>query len=70
MQITQGLELATSLEMLATNVSQRLLETLRLEETCVFLRDAQGDFSVIQAAFPLGMDNPPVTSYPILPAAV
>lgn len=67
MQITQGLELATSLEMLATNVSQRLLETLRLEETCVFLRDAQGDFSVIQAAFPRGMANPPATSYPILP---
>ncbi len=66
-QITQGLELATSLEMLATSVSQRLLETLRLEETCVFLRDAQGDFSVIQAAFPPGMSHPPSSSYPILP---
>ncbi|OGO28587.1 MAG: hypothetical protein A2Z16_07615 [Chloroflexi bacterium RBG_16_54_18] len=66
-QITQGLELATSLEMLATSVSQRLLETLRLEETCVFLRDAQGDFSVIQAAFPPGLSHPPSNSYPILP---
>ncbi len=66
-QITQGLELATSLEMLATSVSQRLLETLRLEETCVFLRDAQGDFSVIQAAFPPGLSHPPSSSYPILP---
>jgi GAF domain-containing protein len=67
MQITQGLELATSLEMLASSVSQRLLETLRLEETCVFLRDAQGDFSVIQVAFPPGMSHPPSSSYPILP---
>jgi GAF domain-containing protein len=66
-QITQGLELATSLEMLATSVSQRLLDTLRLEETCVFLRDAQGDFSVIQAAFPPGLSHPPSSSYPILP---
>lgn len=66
-QITQGLELATSLEMLATNVGQRLVDTLRLEEACVFMRDIQGDFSVIQAAFPPGVVHPPSAEYPILP---
>jgi two-component system NtrC family sensor kinase len=66
-QITQGLEQAATLEALAKMVSERLVNTLRLQETCVFLRDVEGDFSIIHAAFPPGSVNPPVVAYPILP---
>lgn len=49
-QITQGLEQITDLRSLAETVSQRLITTLRLEDACVFLRDIEGDFSVIEVA--------------------
>ncbi len=47
-QITQGLEQVTDLKVLARVISERLVSTLRLQETCVFLRDINGDFSVIE----------------------
>ncbi len=47
-QITQGLEQITDLRVLARTISERLVFTLRLQETCVFLRDVNGDFSVIE----------------------
>ncbi|MDD5467470.1 MAG: ATP-binding protein, partial [Anaerolineales bacterium] len=49
-QITQGLEKITDLRLLAETVSERLVRTLRLEDTCVFLSDIQGDFSIIDVA--------------------
>jgi len=45
--ITQGLEQITDLTGLAGAVCNRLLDTIRLEEACVFLADLDGDFSVI-----------------------
>jgi PAS domain S-box-containing protein len=47
-QITQGLEQITDLRVLARTICERLVFTLRLQETCVFLRDVKGDFSVIE----------------------
>lgn len=49
-QITQGLEQITDLETLATTVSDRLVRTIRLEETCVFLSDINGDFTILAVA--------------------
>jgi PAS domain S-box-containing protein len=49
-QITQGLEQVTNLNALAETVSDRLVQTLRLEESCVFLVDLEGSFSIIQVA--------------------
>jgi len=49
-QITWGLEQITDLHFLAETVSERLVKTLRLEDTCVFLCDNSGDFSVIEVA--------------------
>jgi len=49
--ITQGLEQITDLHKLAETICERLLDTIRLEEACVFLADLDGDFSVI-AVYP------------------
>lgn len=49
-QITQGLEKITDLRLLAETMSERLVRTLRLEDTCVFLSDIHGDFSIIDVA--------------------
>ncbi len=61
-QITQGLEQITNLNAMAETVSDRLVKTLRLEESCVFLVDLEGSFSIIQVA-----PRPPVDgrSYPL-----
>ena len=48
-QITQDLNQFTDLAMLAANIRERLAKTLRLEEVWVFLRDPEGEFTVIQA---------------------
>jgi PAS domain S-box-containing protein len=45
--ITQGLEQITDLQMLSDATSERLINSIRLEEACVFLADLEGDFSVI-----------------------
>jgi len=65
--ITQGLEQITNLHTLAETVSERMLNTIRLEEVCVFLADLEGDFSVIAVS-----PNPPIgekkrTTYAPLP---
>lgn len=49
-EITQGLEQVTDLNVLAKTVGERLRKTLRLEDVCIFLRDLEGDFSVIQTS--------------------
>lgn len=61
-QITQGLEQITNLNAMAETVSDRLVKTLRLEESCVFLVDLEGGFSIIQVA-----PRPPIDgrTYPL-----
>jgi len=48
--ITQGLEQITDLQELAKIISNRLVRILQLEESILFLRDLEGDFSVIEVA--------------------
>jgi len=66
-QITQELEQITDLHPLADKVSERLVKTLRLEDTCVFLRDVEGEFSVIEVAPHNQLDNPNPLSFSVLP---
>lgn len=56
-QITQGLEQTTELQPLAKMVSDRLVRTLHLQDACVFVRDQNGDFTVIDVAPHLGVDT-------------
>lgn len=66
-QITQELEQITDLNPLAGKVSERLVKTLRLEDTCVFLRDVDGEFSVIEVAPHDIKDSPNPLSFSVLP---
>jgi two-component system NtrC family sensor kinase len=66
-QITQGLEQITDLETLATTVSERLVRTIRLEESCVFLSDINGDFSILAVAPKPGMNDGTHMSFIPLP---
>jgi len=66
-QITWGLEQITDLHFLAETVSERLVKTLRLEDTCVFLCDNNGDFSVIEVAPHNLSGDKPRLQLPILP---
>jgi PAS domain S-box-containing protein len=49
-EITQGLEQVTELHALARSIGDRLVRTLRLEDACIFLRDLDGDFSILDVA--------------------
>ena len=66
-QVTQGLDQVTELRPLALKVSDRLARTLRLEEACVFLRDEDGDFSVIEVAPQEGLLDKDHVVFPPLP---
>jgi PAS domain S-box-containing protein len=66
-QITWGLEQTTDLHFLAETVSERLVRTLRLEDTCVFLCDNNGDFSVIEVAPHINVTNRAKPQMPVLP---
>ena len=66
-QITQGLEQITDLQELAKQISERLVKTLRLEDTCAFLRDHQGEFSVIDVCPRRDAFQKPSLSFPLLP---
>ncbi|MFC2043435.1 ATP-binding protein [Chloroflexota bacterium] len=66
-EMTQGLEQITEFRALAKTISARLVETFRLEETCVFLRDLDGDFSVIEVYPRSGLGNSKMAAYPVLP---
>ena len=66
-QISQGLEQITELKELAETVSERLVNTLQLEDTCVFLRDFDGDFSVIEVAPQESIQKNGSLSFPVLP---
>lgn len=66
-EITQNLEQIRDLNTLAKTVSSRLVETFRLGETCVFLRDLDGDFSVIELSSQSEITEIPLIEYPVLP---
>lgn len=65
--ITQGLEQVTDLKVMAQMISERLVRTLRLEDTCVFLRDGAGSFSVIEVAPRSDLNAMTSLSFPVLP---
>lgn len=50
LQITSGLEHINDLGVLAREVSNRLMKTLRIADACIFLSDIHGDFSVVAVA--------------------
>jgi PAS domain S-box-containing protein len=56
-KMTQGLNQITDLKVLAKVISERLINTLRLEDACVFLKDEKGDFSVIEVSSGSGSDS-------------
>jgi len=66
-QISQGLEQITELKVLAETVSERLVKSLQLEDTCVFLRDFDGDFSVIEVAPKESINPGDDRTFPVLP---
>lgn len=67
LHITQGLEQTSDLNALGRLVSERLVNTLKLEESCAFLRGPDGNFSVIEAYTRATMEQPPTRDYPVLP---
>ncbi|MGE5220937.1 MAG: ATP-binding protein, partial [Omnitrophica WOR_2 bacterium] len=66
-QITQGLEQITDLRELARTVGDRLVSTLRLQDTCVFLRDSNGVFSVTEVSPRNGLSEQISANLPVLP---
>jgi len=50
LQITSGLEHINDLTVLAREVSDRLVRTLRIADACIFFSDIHGDFSVVAVA--------------------
>ena len=67
MQITQGLEQVSDLNSLAKMVSERLVTTFKLEESCAFLRGPDGSFSVIEAYSRSPSEKTASRIYPVLP---
>lgn len=49
-QITSNLEQITEMSLLARTIGDRLVSVLQLEDACIFLRDLEGGFSVIEVA--------------------
>ncbi|GAB4472776.1 MAG: hypothetical protein Kow0088_07620 [Anaerolineales bacterium] len=47
LQITSGLEYINDLKVLAKEISDRLVKTLRIADACIFLSDIHGDFTVV-----------------------
>ncbi|HEX7976633.1 MAG TPA: ATP-binding protein, partial [Anaerolineales bacterium] len=68
-QITQGLEQVMDLKDLAEQVAERLAQTLRLEDTCVFLRDLKGEFTVNAVAPHNRLINSQPMTFSVLPVS-
>lgn len=49
-QITRSMEQITEMSLLARTIGDRLVSVLQLEDACIFLRDLEGTFSVIEVA--------------------
>ncbi len=67
MHVTRGLEEINGLHDLAKTVSERLVSTLNLEESCAFLLGLDGDFSIIHVASRYSLEERPQRNYPVLP---
>jgi hypothetical protein len=65
--ITQGLDEISELQPLAQTVSERLVRTLNLEESCAFLRGLDGRFSIIEVYSRASLAARPPRVYPVLP---
>jgi two-component system NtrC family sensor kinase len=65
--ITDNLGQITDLNSLARTVCERLVNTLRLEEAVVFLRDPRGDFSVVEVCFSQTERQHAKLEFPFLP---
>ena len=49
-KITNSLEQITEMSLLARTVGDRVVNVLQLEDACIFLRDLDGSFSVVEVA--------------------
>jgi len=66
-KITNSLEQITEMSLLARTIGDRVVDILQLEDACVFLRDLNGAFSVVEVApHPKPGDQDPL-SFQILP---
>ena len=66
-KITNSLEQITEMSLLARTIGDRVVNILQLEDACVFLRDLNGTFSVVEVApHPKPGDQDPL-SFQILP---
>ncbi len=65
--ITQGLEQINDLRLLAETLGERLVSILHLEDACIFLRDFEGVFSVIQVVPSSALDIDHPLSFSALP---
>lgn len=66
-EITSGIEQITDLKTLAQSLSYRLVKTLRLEDTCVFLCNQHGDFAVVEVAPQDRISETDRVQLPVLP---
>jgi len=66
-QLTENLFQINDLKLLAETVSARLVNTFRLEEAVVFLRDQSGDFSVVESTFGNAAKKHVRHQFPVLP---
>jgi len=66
-QLTENLFQINDLKLLAKTVSERLVNTFRLEEAVVFLRDQSGDFSVVESTFGIAEKERTRHQFPVLP---
>ncbi|MEJ2601292.1 MAG: ATP-binding protein [Anaerolineales bacterium] len=65
--ITQGLEQTTELKPLAEQLGEHLVDTLHLEDACIFLRDINGTFAVIEVTPKSKLDADHPLSFTRLP---
>lgn len=66
-QITRSMEQITEMSLLARTIGDRLVNVLQLEDACIFLRDLEGTFSVIEVAPRPKSDNTDSLSFKTLP---
>lgn len=66
-KITNSLEQITEMSLLARTVGDRVVNVLQLEDACIFLRDLDGSFSVVEVAPHPKPEDPDPLSFQTLP---
>jgi PAS domain S-box-containing protein len=66
-KITRSLEQITEMSLLARTIGDRLVSVLQLEDACIFLRDLEDSFSVIEVAPHPKRDDQDSLSFQTLP---